>query len=681
MTASSIESGSWSARRDDAIPLVRRAPRRARRPRGHPVRLGVGAGASTASTSRSSTSATAPASCSAWSITPTTSGASSSCASPAPCATGPARRSTPTMATGEVEVGDCTVEVLSAAEPPPFPIDARAADVDESVRLRHRYLDLRRERMQRNLRLRADVNSAIRGAMERQGFTEVETPMLMPSTPEGAREFLVPARQQPGSFYALPQSPQLFKQLLMVGGHGALLPDRPLPARRGPAGRPPVRVHAARCRDELRRPGRRARPPSPRRCSTPPSGSPARGPTPSPRSPGTRRWTATAPTSPTSASGWSWSSSTSVFAATEFNAFAAAPAIKGIRVEGQGDVGRKRLDALTDDAKALGAKGLVWMRVRGPREVVSRPSPSSSPRTRSPGWWPPSAPRPATSLLLVADEWHTTCEVLGGLRNQLGRPPVSEGPLPLRVDRRLPDVRRACRAEGHPKPAHHPFTRPHPDDVDKLESDPMAVRSRAYDLVLNGWELGSGSIRIHEPELQQRDLLAARHLRRGGRPALRVLPRPVPIRRAAPRRVRVRHRPAGGDPRRRGQHPRGHRLPEAAERPRPDDRRAHPGRRRPARRARPPHAPPQGLNRRDPIVRAPFAGFAPCRSPVSSYRPTVERRTFLKTVVLGGTAFTIGTRRWPADALERRRRSRVRTARCGRPTPTAGSCPPGSPRG
>ncbi|HRW42625.1 MAG TPA: aspartate--tRNA ligase, partial [Microthrixaceae bacterium] len=122
------------------------------------------------------------------------------------------------LATGEVELGECSVEVLSVAEPPPFPLDDRAADVDETVRLRHRYVDLRRDDMQRNLRTRAAVNRAIRAAMDDLGFVEVETPMLIASTPEGARDFVVPSRQKPGNFYALPQSPQLFKQLCMVGG-------------------------------------------------------------------------------------------------------------------------------------------------------------------------------------------------------------------------------------------------------------------------------------------------------------------------------------------------------------------------------------------------------------------------------------------------------------------------------
>src|SRR5438552_9207679 len=120
--------------------------------------------------------------------------------------------------TGEIELGDCTVDVLSTAEPPPFPLDERVQQTDEVTRLRYRYVDLRRDRMQRNLRIRARVNSAIRASMEAQGFVEIETPMLVASTPEGARDFIVPSRLQPGNFYALPQSPQLFKQLCMVGG-------------------------------------------------------------------------------------------------------------------------------------------------------------------------------------------------------------------------------------------------------------------------------------------------------------------------------------------------------------------------------------------------------------------------------------------------------------------------------
>src|SRR4051795_270731 len=123
----------------------------------------------------------------------------------------------PNLPTGEIELHDCEVEVLSTAEPPPFPVTDRT-EADETIRLKHRYVDLRRPRMQRNLRMRAVVNSAIRRSFEDQGFVEVETPLLMVSTPEGSRDFVVPSRLKHGSFYALPQSPQLFKQLLMVAG-------------------------------------------------------------------------------------------------------------------------------------------------------------------------------------------------------------------------------------------------------------------------------------------------------------------------------------------------------------------------------------------------------------------------------------------------------------------------------
>jgi aspartyl-tRNA synthetase len=411
------------------------------------------------------------------------------------------------LATGEVEVGDCTVEILSAAEPPPFPIDERADGVDEMIRLRYRYLDLRRERMQRNLRVRAKVNAAIRHAFDRQGFVEVETPMLMPSTPEGAREFLVPSRQVPGSFYALPQSPQLFKQLLMVGGTDryyqiarclrdedlradrqyefmqldaeasfvtqaevlAFVSESVLDAAEAVTGQRPEEIphmtwHEAMDRFGSDKPDLRFE--------------------------------------------MELVELTSVFAATEFKAFSSAEAIKGLRVAGaSADFGRNRLDGLTDRAKALGAKGLVWLRV-GAGGVLESPVAKFLSHDEQMALVAALGAEEGDLLLLVADEWHTTCEVLGTLRNDLGRPPVHEGPyryvwvtdFPMFVGRD---------ADGNPKPAHHPFTRPHPDDLDRLEADPMSVRSQAYDLVLNGWELGSGSIRIHEPELQQRvfDLL------------------------------------------------------------------------------------------------------------------------------------------------------------------------------
>ena len=417
----------------------------------------------------------------------------------------------PKLATGEIELGDCTVEILSTAEPPPFPIDHRTDDVDEGVRLTYRYLDLRRERMQRNLTTRATVNSAIRLAMERQGFTEVETPMLMPSTPEGAREFLVPSRQSPGSFYALPQSPQLFKQLLMVGGL-----DR--------------YYQIARClRDEDLRSDRQyefmqldaeasfvdvddvlefiseavldaaeavtgERPPPIERITW------------------HKAMDRYGVDKPDLRFGMELVDLGDVFEGTEAKVFQ-APTVKGINAAGMADtLTRNKLDALTDRAKQMGAKGLAWFKVRdgeGPGgTVLDSPLDKFLSDAERAALLSRLDAKPGDVLLLQATDWMTAVEVLGQVRNDLGRPPVHEGPyryvwvvdFPMFV---------GVSEDGRPKPAHHPFTRPHPDDLHKLETDPMDVRSLAYDLVLNGWELGSGSIRIHEPALQQRifDLL------------------------------------------------------------------------------------------------------------------------------------------------------------------------------
>jgi aspartyl-tRNA synthetase len=409
----------------------------------------------------------------------------------------------PALATGEVEVGECAIEVLSAAEPPPFPIDERADDVDETLRLRFRYLDIRRERMQRNLRLRATLNSALRRAMERQGFVEVETPMLVPSTPEGAREFLVPSRQAPGSFYALPQSPQLFKQLLMVAGVDryyqiarclrdedlradrqyefmqldaemsfvdqddviAAISEAVLDAAEAVLGERPGPIERITWRDAIDRYG---------------------------------------VDKPDLRFGMELVELTPLFASTEFKAFAGAGSIKGIRVRGRaGDFGRSKLDGLTDKAKKLGAKGLVWLKV-GDGGALDSPVAKFLSAEEQTALVTTMAAEAGDLLLVVADEWATTCDVLGQLRNDLGRPPVFEGPYRYVWVVDFPMFVGVDAVTGTPKPGHHPFTHPHDDDLDRLESDPMSVRSKAYDLVLNGWELGSGSIRITDPAMQAR---------------------------------------------------------------------------------------------------------------------------------------------------------------------------------
>ena len=195
---------------------------------------------------------------------------------------------------------------------------------------------------------------------------------------------------------------------------------------------------------------------------------------------------------------------TGVFAQTEFNAFR-APSVKAIRVPGGADTTRSRLDDLTDRAKRWGAKGLVWMRVE-PDEINS-PVAKFLSATELADLRAATGATSGDLLLIVADEWRTTCHVLGLLRLELGRPAVTEGGLQFLWVVDFP-LFEALGEDGSPVPAHHPFTMPHPDDLHLLDSaqsaDLLSVRSQAYDLVLNGWELGSGSVRIHDPVVQRR---------------------------------------------------------------------------------------------------------------------------------------------------------------------------------
>ncbi|MGA1698009.1 MAG: aspartate--tRNA ligase [Ilumatobacteraceae bacterium] len=411
------------------------------------------------------------------------------------------------LSTGEVELTDCTLVVLNSAEPPPFPIDQRADEVDENIRLKFRYLDVRRERMQRNLRLRASVNSAIRTAMEGQGFVEVETPLLMPSTPEGAREFLVPSRKEPGSFYALPQSPQLWKQLLMVAGVdryyqiARCLRDEDLRADRQYEFTQLDAEMSFVTKDDVLAAISHA---------VLAAAHAATGETPPPIEQIT--WhdamNRFGTDKPDMRFAMELVELTDAFVGTEFKAFASAPSIKGIRVDAAtypeaAAFGRNKLDQLTERAKQLGAKGLVWIKVGDAGALESPVAKFLSDAEKS----SLVAALGATSgdlLLLVADEWSTTCAVLGQLRNDLARPPVHEGPYRYVWVVDFPLFIGINPTTKKPQPGHHPFCHPHPDDLVKMESDPLHVRALAYDLVLNGWELGSGSIRIHEPELQRR---------------------------------------------------------------------------------------------------------------------------------------------------------------------------------
>jgi aspartyl-tRNA synthetase len=193
---------------------------------------------------------------------------------------------------------------------------------------------------------------------------------------------------------------------------------------------------------------------------------------------------------------------TSIFSATEFKAFAGATSIKGIKASGRAEeFGRNKLDQLTDKAKKMGAKGLVWLKKTA--DGYESPVAKFLTEAEQSALTSTFGAETGDLILIVADEWMTTCEVLGQLRNDLGRPPVHQGPYRYVWVVEFPLFVGLDPSTGKPRPGHHPFCHPHPDDIPFLDTDPLRVRALAYDLVLNGWELGSGSIRIHDPAMQR----------------------------------------------------------------------------------------------------------------------------------------------------------------------------------
>ena len=536
-------------------------------------------GASTASTWPSSTCGTTPASSSAWSTARSTSAASTWWPSRARSGDRPEGTVNDRLATGEVEVGDCRVEVLSVAEPPPFAVDDRT-DADEPVRLRYRYVDLRRPRMQANLRLRARINAAIRRSMDAQGFCEVETPLLWAPTPEGAREFAVPSRLHQGSFYVLPQSPQLAKQLLMVGGIdryyqiARCLRDEDLRADRqfeftqldmeaSFVGQEDVLdfVSTAVLAAAEAATGER--------------------PAPIERMTWAEALDRFGTDKPDLRFGMELVDLSDLFAGTEVRAFS-APCVKALVLAGGSGLSRARLDALTERAKALGAQGLAWFRVTDGPGPSTRRSTGSCPTPSARAWSRPPGPCRATSCWSwpTSTGWPARCWGRCGPSSGAGRSARARYRYVWVVDFPLFDGLDAVGQPGAgPPPVHHaPPRRPRAPGVrPRCRSAP-----RPTTWCSTGGSSGRAASGSTAGDIQRRIFTRAGHHRGGGRDPLRVPARGVPLRGPAPRRLRLRHRPAGGHLRRRGEHPRGHRLPQDPVGRRPADRGAQAaGRRRP----------------------------------------------------------------------------------------------------
>ncbi|MEX1043403.1 MAG: aspartate--tRNA ligase [Acidimicrobiia bacterium] len=402
------------------------------------------------------------------------------------------------LPTGDVEIGATALEVLSSADPLPFMLDDRI-DTDERVRLEYRYLDLRRPSMAANLRARSRASSAIRQTLDAKGFLEVETPTLIRSTPEGARDVLVPSRLRKGSFYALPQSPQLFKQMLMIAGVERY-------------------YQIARCyRDEDFRSDRQleftqldlegafwgqddvlsvvqevlaAAVKAVRGIDV--------------ELPFlTLTWREAmdrfGSDKPDLRFGMEISDLSPVFATTDFAVFSSTLAnggtIRGINA-GKIEFPRSRADALTEDAKAAGAKGLVWMVVEDDGSLRS-PISKFLTEEEQHGLAAALDAGPGDVLLIVADGWKTAVTVLGGLRNAIGRPTGHDELMFLCVVD-FPMFEED--EDGKITFSHHPFTAPR--DMEIARTTPLEATSKAYDVVVNGIELGSGSVRIHDPEVQ-----------------------------------------------------------------------------------------------------------------------------------------------------------------------------------
>ena len=412
----------------------------------------------------------------------------------------------PNLATGEIEVVAADLEVLNAAKTPPFYIQDDI-DTDENLRLKYRYLDLRRPEMQKNLILRHKVTKLMRDYMDKNGFCEIETPMLTKSTPEGARDYLVPSRVNPGKFYALPQSPQIFKQILMVAGMERYFQiarcyrDEDLRADRQPEFTQidmelsfvdvddvidvNERLLAKLFKEVI---GVDVQLPIQRMTYK-------------------EAMERFGSDKPDLRFGMELCDVTDVVKDCEFvvfkNAIEAGGSVRGINAEGQGAMPRKKIDALVDFAKGYGAKGLAYIAIHEDGTMKSSFAKFMKDEEMQ-ALVEKMNGKPGDLLLFAADKSKLVYDVLGALRleiaDQLGLLKkdeyrfvwITEFPL-LEWSEEL----------GRYQAMHHPFTMPMEEDLQYIESDPGRVRAKAYDIVLNGTEIGGGSVRIHQDDIQE----------------------------------------------------------------------------------------------------------------------------------------------------------------------------------
>lgn len=410
------------------------------------------------------------------------------------------------LATGEIEVVAKSIRILSESETPPFPIEEDSKTKDD-LRLKYRYLDLRRPDLQRNLILRSNVANAIRQFLVEEGFVEIETPILNKSTPEGARDYLVPSRVHQGSFYALPQSPQLFKQLLMCSGYDRYFQiakcfrDEDLRADRQPEFTQVDMEFSFADVDDVIDVNERLLKKIFAMVDVDVK-------LPFPRMTWQEAMDRFGSDKPDTRFGMELTDVTLVVKDCGFGVFTSAiengGSVRGINAKGQGAMPRKKIDKLVDFAKDFGAKGLAYLCINEDGTYKSSFAKFMTDKELD-SLVEAMDGEPGDLLLFAADKNKVVWDVLGNLRLELARQLdlldknqfnflwVTEFPL-LEYNEEL----------GRYQAMHHPFTMPMEEDMQYLDTDPGRVRSDAYDIVLNGTELGGGSIRIHRNDVQEK---------------------------------------------------------------------------------------------------------------------------------------------------------------------------------